>query len=59
VDASCPLCGSLILTMGRSGRVTAAEFHSLPLYRRRGSAEGFAVCDDCGRLAELPDLTLN
>jgi hypothetical protein len=45
--------------MGRSGRVTAAEFHSLPLYRRRGSAEGFAVCDDCGRLAELPDLTLN
>lgn len=60
VDARCPLCGVSILVVARSGKVTAWDLHPLPLYRRRGSGEGYMVCDDCGSLAELPDdLTLN
>ncbi len=58
-DASCPLCGVAILSLGRGGHVRSASFRLLPLYRRRGSAEGFAICDDCGQLAALGELSLN
>ena len=59
-DARCPLCGDTVLSFGRSGQVTAAEMHAVPLYRNRPSGEAFMLCDDCGLLAELPpDITLN
>lgn len=59
VDARCPVCGSSILAVGRSGRVLTEDLHPIPLHRRRGK-EGYMVCDDCGVLAELPaNLTLN
>jgi hypothetical protein len=59
LDASCPLCGTAILSVGRGGRVEAGDLHPVPLYKHpRG--EGFMLCDDCGMLAELPpDVTLN
>ena len=60
LDARCPLCGSPILSVGRSGRVMAEDLHPVPLYRRGGAGEGYMLCDDCGVLAELPrDITLN
>ena len=60
VDARCPLCGETILSINRGGHVETADLHPVPLYRRRGSAEGYMLCDDCGTLAELPaDITLN
>ena len=60
LDARCPVCGVSILSIARSGRVTAWDLHPLPLHRRRGSGEGYMVCDDCGSLAELgSDLTVN
>ncbi len=59
VDARCPVCGSSILAVGRSGRVLTEDLHPIPLHRSRGR-EGYMVCDDCGVLAELPaNLTLN
>ena len=59
VDARCPVCGSSILAVGRSGRVLTEDLHPIPLHRSRGG-EGYMVCDDCGVLAELPaNLTLN
>ncbi len=60
VDARCPLCGTSILSVGRGGRVEASDLHPVPLYRTRGSLEGYMLCDDCGVLAELPaDITMN
>jgi hypothetical protein len=60
VDARCPLCGATVLSVGRSGRITAYELHAVPLYRNRPAGEAFMVCEDCGVLADLPtDLTLN
>ena len=60
VDARCPLCGALVLSVGRGGRVTAEDLHPLPLYRRGGAVEGYMVCDQCAVLAALPaGLTLN
>src|SRR5262245_51808973 len=60
VDARCPLCGSLVLSVGRGGRVTAEDLHPVPLYRRGGAVEGYMLCDQCAVLASLPaDLTLN
>lgn len=59
VDARCPVCGSSILAVGRSGRVLTEDLHPIPLHRSRGS-EGYMVCDDCGVLAQLSAaLTLN
>jgi hypothetical protein len=60
VDARCPLCGVLVLSVGRGGRVSAEDLHPVPLYRRGGAVEGYMVCDQCAVLAQLPgDLTLN
>ncbi|HEY7509392.1 MAG TPA: hypothetical protein VIG50_04025 [Vicinamibacteria bacterium] len=62
VDARCPLCGCSILTVGRSGHVTAEDLHPVMTRRHRGSSsmEGYMLCDDCGVLAELPrDMSLN
>jgi hypothetical protein len=60
VDARCPLCGALVLSVGRGGRVSAEDLHPVPLHRRGGAVEGYMVCDQCAVLAQLPaDLTLN
>jgi hypothetical protein len=60
VDARCPLCGSLVLSVGRGGRLSAEDLHPVPLYRRGGAVEGYMVCDQCAVLAQLPaDITLN
>jgi hypothetical protein len=60
MDASCPLCGDSILSVGRSGRVVAAEVSPIPLLKHGLSGEGFLVCDACAFLAHLPqDVTLN
>jgi hypothetical protein len=60
VDARCPLCGASVLSVSQGGKVIAEELHAVPLNRRRGSAEGYTLCDDCGVLANLPtNLTLN
>ena len=60
VDARCPLCGSLVLTVDRGGRVLTEYFHTVRLDRNRKTAEGYTLCDSCGVLANLPEnLTLN
>jgi hypothetical protein len=59
VNTGCPLCRTPILSFAESGHVRSASFRLLPLYRRRSSGEGFAVCDDCGQLASLGELPLN
>ena len=60
VDARCPLCECSILTIGRSGHVTAEDLHPVPMRRMRGSVEGYMLCGECGTLAQLPhDLTMN
>ena len=58
VDARCPLCGSLVLSVARSGRVVAFDLRAIPLGDDFG--RGYTLCDDCGVLADLPTgLTLN
>ncbi len=58
VQALCPLCGSPVLSLGRSGRVLAEDLHRIQLGTESG--RGYTLCDDCGVLANLPtDLTLN
>jgi hypothetical protein len=58
VQALCPLCGSPVLSIGRSGRVFAEDFRPIQLGAESG--RGYTLCDDCGVLANLPtDLTLN
>jgi hypothetical protein len=58
VQALCPLCGSPVLSVGRSGRVFAEDLRPIQLGPEIG--RGYTLCDDCGLLAHLPtDLTLN
>ena len=58
VQAHCPLCGSPVLSVGRSGRVFSDDLHPIQLGPDFG--RGYSLCDDCGVLANLPtDLTLN
>ena len=58
VQAHCPLCGSTVLSVGRSGRVFAEDLHPVQLGPESG--RGYTLCDDCGVLANLPsNLTLN
>ena len=58
VRACCPLCGSPVLSVGRSGRVLGEDFHPIRLGRDAG--RGYSLCDDCALLTVLPDhLTLN
>lgn len=55
-EARCPLCGSSVLSVSRSGLVTAAE-RAIPI---GDFGRGYLLCDDCGVLADLPaGLTLN
>ena len=53
-DTRCPLCGAPILTVGFGGRVTWAEARVVPVGASRAGGTGYLVCEDCGRLAELP-----
>ena len=58
VGARCPLCGSPVLSVARSGRVVAFELRTIPL--SGDFSRGYTLCDDCGVLADLPaGLTLN
>jgi hypothetical protein len=58
VQAVCPLCESPVLSVGRSGRGFAGDLHPMQLSLESG--RGYALCDDCGVLANLPtDLTRN
>ena len=58
VEAHCPLCGSPVLSVARSGRVVASDLRAIPLGSDFG--RGYTLCDDCGVLADLPTgLTLN
>jgi hypothetical protein len=56
--ARCPLCGSPVLSLARSGRVLSVDLRAFPLGGELG--RGYTLCDDCGVLADLPPtLTLN
>ena len=58
VQAFCPLCGSPVLSIGRTGRVLDEDFHPVQLGLEGG--RGYTLCDDCGILTNLPsNLTLN
>lgn len=58
VHASCPLCGSPVLSIERSGRVIDGDLHAIQVGREAG--RGYIVCDRCALLADLPtNLTLN
>jgi hypothetical protein len=60
VQACCPLCGSPVLSVGRSGRVLADDWHLHPIQLSQDAGRGYMLCDDCAILADLPDdLTLN
>ena len=58
VQAFCPLCGSPVLSVGRTGRVLDDDVHPIQLGPELG--RGYTLCDDCGILTNLPsNLTLN
>jgi hypothetical protein len=58
ISACCPLCGSPVLSIARSGRVIDEDVHPIQLGTEFG--RGYTLCDDCAILADLPgDLTLN
>ena len=52
VQARCPLCGSLVLSLARSGRVLSLDLRAIPLGSEFG--RGYTLCDDCGLLADRP-----
>jgi hypothetical protein len=58
VAACCPLCGSPVLSVARSGRVLGDDVHPIRIGAEPG--RGYTLCDDCAILAALPaELTLN
>lgn len=58
VHACCPLCGSPVLAIGRTGRVLDEALHPIQIGPELG--RGYTLCDNCAILADLPsDLTLN
>jgi hypothetical protein len=58
VEARCPLCGSPVLSVARSGKVLTLDLHAIPIGNEFG--RGYTLCDDCGVLADIPTgLTLN
>jgi len=58
VHAYCPLCGSPVLSVERSGRVLEDDVHPIQLGPELG--RGYTLCDDCGILTRLPgNLTRN
>jgi hypothetical protein len=52
VQALCPLCGSPVLSIGRTGRVLDDDVYPVQLGRELG--RGYTLCDDCGILTRLP-----
>jgi len=59
VDARCPLCGSPVLSVSRTGRVVVDDVGAVPL-SRLGAASAYTLCDDCSVLTTLPsNLILN
>jgi hypothetical protein len=61
VDSRCPLCGESVLSVSSAGLVLSDDLHPIALFSKRGGGmQGYALCDDCGVLADLPsELTLN
>jgi hypothetical protein len=58
VEARCPLCGSPVLSVARTGKVVAFDLRAIPIGQELG--RGYTLCDSCGILADLPSgLTLN
>ncbi len=58
VQAVCPLCGSALLSVGRTGNVLDEVVH--PVQVGHEADRGYSLCDDCGILTALPDnLTRN
>jgi hypothetical protein len=53
MDARCPLCGEVLLTVARSGRVTTRGLSAVALASVRFAWQGYTLCDDCGRLASI------
>jgi hypothetical protein len=59
VDARCPLCGSRVLSVSRTGRVLTDDVGAISV-SRPGAASAYTLCDDCSVLAALPsNLSLN
>lgn len=57
IEAHCPLCGSPVLSVARTGKVTALDLRAIPI---GDLGRGYTLCLDCGVLADLPaGLTLN
>jgi hypothetical protein len=58
IEACCPLCGSPVLSIGRTGRVLTDDLHPIQIGSELG--RGYSLCDHCAILADLPtNLTLN
>lgn len=58
IEAHCPLCGSPVLSVARSGKVFSVDLRAIPIGGEFG--RGYTLCDNCGVLADLPtSLTLN
>jgi hypothetical protein len=60
LDAHCPLCGALVLTLDDDGRVEADSLMPVPLRGALDSGEAYGICEQCAYLAHLSSgLTLN
>ncbi len=61
LNARCLLCGTVLSSVGRGGRITAtADLHPVPVFRRGGAGEGITLCDDCALVAApIAGLSLN
>lgn len=56
--AHCPLCGSPVLSVARSGHAFDEDVHPIQVGLDLGL--GYTLCQACGVLADMPsDLTLN
>jgi hypothetical protein len=48
----CPLCGSVMISVSKAGRVLSGDLHPIALNHTRG--RGYTLCEECGTLADLP-----
>ena len=55
LHARCPLCGAVLLTVGRGGRVTTGDLRGVTLVSAGPGGMGFLLCDNCSRLTESAD----